>query len=201
MRFLLIALAALPVWGQTSDWQSGVAQVVAEGKTPGTGFVVAVRSGRVYIVTCAHVVAGDPKPFVTFRADPEQRYSAVVRDIQGTRAEDLALLVVDKTPAGVRALEASANPLVAGTPVVVAGYPASVGAFTVLPSTIVSIRGSVLYLSPDTDEGFSGGPVVLNHRVVGMVFGHGQYGRGVPAAIIDVYLRGLDVLWGSDASK
>src|SRR5437762_11627124 len=80
MRFLLIALAALPVWGQTSDWQSGVAQVVAEGKTPGSGFVVAVRSGRAYIVTCAHVVAGDPKLVVRFHADPEERYSATLRD-------------------------------------------------------------------------------------------------------------------------
>ena len=70
MRFLFIALAVLPVWSQTSDWQAGVAHVSAQGKTPGSGFVVAVRSGRAYIVTCAHVVEGDPKPVVTFRAEP-----------------------------------------------------------------------------------------------------------------------------------
>src|SRR5947207_14409818 len=96
MRLVLLALAVLPVWSQTNDWQAGVAQVSAQGKTPGTGFVVALRSGRAYIVTCAHVAEGDPKPSVTFHADSEERYSATVRHLQGGRTDALALLVVDK---------------------------------------------------------------------------------------------------------
>jgi hypothetical protein len=75
MRFLLVALAILPVWSQTSDWQSGVAQVLAEGKSPGSGFVVAVRSGRAYIVTCAHVVEGDPR-----KVEATNRHPARHRD-------------------------------------------------------------------------------------------------------------------------
>ena len=84
MRILILALLTVGSgWSQSADWHAGVVQVSAGGKSPGSGFVVAVRSGRAYIVTCAHVVEGDPKPTVTFRAAPEQRYSAEVRHLQG----------------------------------------------------------------------------------------------------------------------
>jgi len=173
--------------------------VSAKDKSPGTGFVVAVRSGQAYIVTCAHVVEGDPKPSVAFRAAPEERHSAEVRDLQVGRMDGLALLVVDSPPANVRALEAVTNRAAAGTAVSVAGYPASLGSFSVLPASIVSVQGTELYLAPVTGEGFSGGPVMLNGLVAGMVFGHGEFGRAVPSAIVDVYLRGLEIRWGSDA--
>jgi len=174
--------------------------VSAKDKSPGTGFVVAVRSGRAYIVTCAHVVEGDPKPSVAFRAAPEERFSAEVRDLQGGRMDGLALLVVDSPPANVRALEAVTNRAATGTAVSVAGYPVSLGSFSVLPASIVSIKGAELYLAPVTGEGFSGGPVMLNGRVAAVVFGRGEFARAVPAAIVDVYLRGLEVRWGSDAA-
>ncbi len=161
--------------------------------------MVAVRSGRAYILTCAHVVEGDPKPTVTFRAAPEERYSAEVRHLQGGRADGLALLIVDKPPANVRALEAATSGVQAGASVAVAGYPVSVGAFSVLPATVVSVQGTEVYLAPVTGEGFSGGPVILDGRVAGVVFGRGEFGRAVPAALVDVYLHGLDVQWGNEA--
>jgi len=201
MRFpCLISLLVMPVWSQSPDWYAGVARVSAKDKSPGTGFVVAVRSGRAYIVTCAHVVEGDPKPSVAFRAAPEEPKAASVRHLQGGRMDGLALLVVDRPPVNVRALDAVPNDAVPGSAVAVAGYPVSLGAFSVLPASIVSIKGTELYLAPVTGEGFSGGPVMLNGRVAGVVFGRGEYGRAVPAAIVDVYLRGLEVRWGSDAA-
>src|SRR5947199_9383343 len=119
MRFLFVALAILPVWSQTNDWQAGVAQVSVEGKNPGSGFVVAVRSGRAYIVTCAHVVEGGPTPSVTFQADPEERYTATVRHLKGGRLDGLALLLGDKPPANGRALGAAKSGTIEGTPLVV----------------------------------------------------------------------------------
>ena len=200
MRLLFLMLPTMiAAWCQSTDWQAGVARVSATGKSPGSGFVVAVRSGRAYIVTCAHVVEGDPKPSVTFRAAPEQRYSAQVRHLQGGRADGLALLIVDKPPAGVRALEAATSAAQAGASVVIAGYPVSVGAFSVLPATVVSVQGTEVYLAPVTGEGFSGGPVMLDGRVAGVVFGRGEFGRAVPAALVDIYLHGLDVWWGNEA--
>ena len=200
---LLVALLALPAWSQSADWESGIAQVSAKGMSPGTGVVVAVRGGRAYVVTCSHVVGGDPKPTVTFRAAPEQPYPAAVRHLQGERKDGLALLVVEKPPVGVKAVQAQADAgAVAGTPAVVAGYPVSVGAFTVLTATIASIRGTELFITPQTDEGFSGGPVLVDGRVAGIVYGReGGFGLAVPAAIVDVYLRGLEVRWGSEGPK
>ena len=167
MRWLcLICLVVLPGWSQSTDWHAGVVRVSAKGNSPGTGFVVALRSGRAYIVTCAHVVEGDSKPSVTFRAAPEERTPpAEVRHLQGGRPDGLALLVVESPPTSVRALEAVTDAAPPGTAVSVAGYPVSLGAFTVLPASMVSVQGTELYLSPVTGEGFSGGPVMLNGRV------------------------------------
>ena len=115
--------------------------------------------------------------------------------------DGLALLIVDKPPANVRALEAATIAAQVGASVVVAGYPVSVGAFSVLPATVVSVQGTEVFLAPVISEGFSGGPVMLDGRVAGVVFGRGEFGRAVPAALLDVYLRGLDVPWSSDAPK
>lgn len=200
MRFLILALAAFSVCGQT--WQAGVAEVSAKDKSPGTGFVVAVRGDRAYLVTCAHVVEGDPRPEVMFRASPDEHYTATVRDLQDGRRDGLALLVVDKPPSGVRALQLSADSVETGTSVTVAGYPVSVGAWTVVSTTIASVRGAELYLERDTGDGFSGGPALKEGRVAGVVYGHASgFGRAVPAAIVEVYLRGLDVFSRPEAPK
>ncbi len=200
IRWLFLAsLVALPVWDQTNDWQAGIAQVIAKGHGAGAGFVVAVRAGRAYLLTCAHVVEGDPNPLVYFRVSQEARFPAEVRHLEGGRTDGLALLVVENPPANVRSLESAKSAVGAGTPVIVAGYPVSVGAFTMLPGTVASVRGTELYLDRDTGEGFSGGPVVSNGSVAGMVFGHqGGFGKAIPSGILDIYLRGLDVIWAGD---
>lgn len=204
-RLLAILFAALPLLGQPADWQAGVVQVSAKDRSPGSGFVVAVRSGRAYIVTCSHVVEGDPKPVVTFRAAPEEPYPAAVRDQQAGRMEGLALLVVDRPPAGVRALPPVTESPEPGASVVVAGYLVSTGTFSVLPATVVTTKGTELYLSPATREGFSGGPVMAGGRVIAIVFAHGrdEFGHAVPAGIADIYLRGLglDLRWGTEIAQ
>ncbi len=198
MRLLSLALlVALPGWSQSADWQSGVVRV-----SDGSGFVVAVRSGRAYIVTCSHVIEGNPKPNVTFRVAPEERYPAEVRDLQGGRRDGLALLVVSRPPAGVRALEVATDAPAPSTPVDFAGYPESLGAFTSVSTKIAAVRGAEFFLDRDAPEGFSGGPVLRDGRIVGVVYGRkGGFGSAVPAAIVDIYLRGLDVRWGGEAPK
>ena len=198
MRLSLLALLTLlSGWSQPGDWQAGVVRV-----SEGSGFVVAVRSGRAYIVTCSHVIEGDPKPTVRFQAAPEERYGAEVRDLQGGRRDGLALLVVDKPPADVRALDAATDAPVPGTPVGFAGYPESLGAFTSVSAKIAAVRGTEFFLDRDAPEGFSGGPVLRDGRIVGVVYGRkGGFGSAVPSAIVDIYLRGLDVRWGGEAPK
>src|SRR4051794_36638715 len=164
MRLLcLFSLLASLGLSQSTDWQAGVVRVSAKDRSPGTGFVVAVRAGRAYIVTCAHVVEGDPKPLVTFHAAPEDAaLTAEVRDLQSGRMDGLALLVVDRAPANVGALEVAAGSAGTGTDVTVAGYPVSLGTFSVFRTTISTVRGTELYLQQEAKEGLSGGPVIWN---------------------------------------
>ncbi len=202
-----LPLAAGSLWGQAPAWQAGIAQVSAKDKSPGTGVVVSLRAGRAYLVTLAHVVAGDPSPSVVFVADPDKNpYRAQVLDVQEAEGGDrrkLALLVVQNPPAGVRAIEPAADPAVArGTAVVVAGFPSAIGRFSVLPAHVVTVKGLDMYLSPVTLEGYSGGPVLLEGRIAGMVFGRLEdYGGAVPAAIVGQYLRGHEVAWGTETAK
>jgi len=172
--------------------------VTAKGKSPGTGFVVSLRAGQSYLVTSAHVVEGDAGPAVVFLADPDRKsYPARVVDVEGGDPRGLALLLVETPPAGLRVIEPQPVPGVApDTSVRVAGFPVAIGAFTVLPATVASIKGRDFYLSPETGEGFSGGPVLVDGRVVGLVFGReGGFGKAVSVAVVAPYLRGHDIQW------
>jgi len=127
-------------------------------------------------------------------------------DVQEAKGEDprkLALLVVQNPPARVRAIEPAADPAIPpGTEVLAAGFPSAIGRFSVLRANVVTVKGLDLYLSPVTLEGYSGGPVLLEGRIVGMVFGRLEdYGGAVPAAIVGQYLRGHEITWGTEPAK
>jgi WD40 repeat protein len=204
-QFSLLFLSfPIQVWNQSNTWQAGVAQIIAKGRSPGTGFVVEIRPGRVYLITAAHVVEGDPNPTVIFLSDPaKKRYDASIQDVQGGDSRGLALLQVENPPGGLRTIEPGANArIAAGTLVTVAGFPLPIGAFHILPVTVGSVKGLDLNLSPETGNGFSGGPVLLESRAVGMVFGRdGGFGKALPAGLIELYLRNLGIDWVSrDAS-
>ena|ERR1700733_272879 len=100
--------AVLPACGQGSSWDAAIAKVSVRAdlnKTPATAFVVAIRNQTAFLVTSAHVVAGDDSPMIEFRADPDHPQKANKRNFQGTDSDHgLALLEVSNPPASVRAL-------------------------------------------------------------------------------------------------
>jgi formylglycine-generating enzyme required for sulfatase activity len=165
--------------------------------------VVSVTPERAWVLTSAHVVEGDPSPIVAFLSDFENPRQAQVRHLEGGDPRGLSLLVVANPPSGLQAIEpASDATLTEGLSVIVAGFPVAVGRFSVEPRTLASIVGRDLFLSPETGEGFSGGPVLVNGRTVGMVWGReGGYGRAVPLAIVQTYLRGLGVVWREPSAQ
>ncbi len=159
MRLAWLAILGLMLSAQTPDWHNGIVQVEATGRSPGTGFVVALRPDRAYVVTCAHVVEGDASPSVTFNADPEKRrFPSEVQNQD--RRTDLAVLVVEKPPANSRVIAPLLNSAVSeGADAMIAGYPGETGArFTVLRCVIASVSGTELSISPAAEEGF---PAVL----------------------------------------
>jgi len=192
---LMLALfAQQAVWSQVPDWQAGIVKIQAKGLSAGTGIVIQLLPGKALIVTAAHVVEGDPNPKIKFRADREDReFSSTILNQQVGETRGFALLSVSNPPSGVRILppQPSFSKPSEGTDVRVVGFPAALGgAFSVLPSAVTASVGVDLMIFPATDEGYSGGPILIDGRVAGMVYGkEGSLGKAVPAAMVNTYLE------------
>jgi len=162
----------------------------------GSGFVV---SGQGDILTAAHVIAGDPRPLITF---PDGREFEGIVLLEDSRT-DVALVHVDYQGAPALALGQSGN-LAIGTDVAVLGYPLNQsferlgfrGATPTLVQGGVAARQScrptplsqpmpVLQIDANLNPGHSGGPVFL--RSTGEVVGIAN------AAIQDVFTGKTDV--------
>jgi len=195
-------------WGQTPAWQAGLAKVIVRAdlnRQPGTAFVVALQGSSAVLVTSEHVVEGDPNPQIEFAADPLRQYSSTVRNPQ-TRdthgLHGLALLVVNSPPAGITVLRPSSSDAKQEDSVTAAGYPAPIGQLFTTDTTVAGVRNGDLVLNRETGVGYSGGPVLQNGSVVGLVFGtEDHFGLAVPTAEIRTYLGSQSLLWGSQQEE
>lgn len=178
--------------------KAGVVKITAtEGdKTKvGTGFIVKLDSDIVYIVTAAHVVAGDAQPRVQFFPQEDVSVQAMVRHSEGgDEVTGLALLVVrgkNNIPSGLTVLTlASASRLSGNEEIVVIGHPRGAGDWSILKGGIASRKGRYMTVDANIDEGNSGGPIIHSGEVVGLVGGVTRYGRGVTAGSVREYLEG-----------
>jgi len=202
LLLLLLCLAA-PAVAQSLDQQkSGVVKITSQTddlRRTGTGFVVRVEKDAAFILTASHVVEGDNKPRVEFFARRNSAVPAEVLRIEGGDPRGLALLVVrgkESVPPDLQALPvAGPERLVGGEPVTVIGFPQGGGAWAVLRASVVSQEGRELTLDGSIGEGNSGGPVLREGRVIGVVTtvgGGGGFGRALPATLIRLVLDG----WG-----
>jgi hypothetical protein len=210
--FVRIAVAVLtavalatPTTAQAPSLINAIAKVrvrPALGRPLATAFVVAVKEGTAWLVTSAHVIAGDQTPTIEFAAAPGRLYNATIRAFEGDDERGLALLVVANVPAGIKALPRSADPIALRDSVSVGGYPASVPALAQLNTSIEVLSGRDLFLKDVTEEGFSGGPVLRNDAVVGIVYGHeGRRGKALGASSIVPFLEGNDLVWATAKSS
>ena len=115
--------------------QSGVVKITAkppEGfPNVGTGFIVRLETNAAYIVTAAHVVAGDAHPKVEFFT---KRNMPVMAEVLGLEGDDevrgLALVVVRGTenlPKGITSLPLATASLSGGEDILVIGFPRNAG--------------------------------------------------------------------------
>ena len=183
--------------------QAGVVRITAKssGGSPkaGTGFIVRIDKDAIYIVTAAHVVAGDPQPKVEFFT---KRNVPVLAEVLGLEGDDevrgLALLVVrgqENLPNGLTALPLAASVrLSGGEEIVVIGFPQSAGPWAVIKGNISSRQGRDIFFSPAVDSGHSGGPIIQSGKVVGLVSVMGQSsGRGITARSVHDYVEGFEI--------
>lgn len=200
-------LACGTQFAQMPDWQRGVAKVTIDAKferKPGTAFVVALNGGMAYLVTSAHVVAGERNPVLYFGADTSTEPKPYPAAIHALNAEDqvhgLAILKVKDPPAAVKVLEPVKATPAQGERVLIAGYPAPGFRLRVLDPVISDTEGFDLILSINAGEGYSGGPVLHNTAVVGLYFGFTEEGKAADFSFVDLYLKKNGIVWAGSAT-
>jgi hypothetical protein len=204
-----LLLFSLSASGEDIDaLRAGVVKIssVAEGKRKtGAGFIVKLEPNIAYVVTAAHVVEGDPAPQVEFFTRQNVSVKAEVRKIEGGDLQGLALLVIrgkENLAPGLLALKLGAAVQLksGGDQVAAIGFPSGVASWGVLRVGVVSLEGRNIVLSKDLEEGNSGGPVIKDNQVVGLVMGLNQgFGLAVPVSIVQTVLTNWGVSLSTEA--
>ncbi|MEK6639956.1 MAG: trypsin-like peptidase domain-containing protein [Nitrospirota bacterium] len=185
--------------------RGGVVKIMSTNRdgmhSTGTGFVVKAEGSSVYIVTAAHVVANDPNPRVEFftRRNTPVTAEMLKKDLR----YDLALLKAESPqPPMVLGLEASAMPKV-GDEVTTIGSPRTGGAWLLGHADLAGRDGADLILSGGAiDEGSSGGPVIKDGKVIGVVHGlKGKFAIAMPVSVVAGTLEGWGVAMAADTPK
>ena len=179
--------------------KTGVVQITARVggiQRTGTGIIVALRNDAAYIVTASHVVEGDPQPQVAFFVDSYRSFDASIRGRDSQNPKGLAALIVrGPLPPGLRALGIEAARVKDGEGVTIIGFPRVVGVpWLVTDGKIAGRKGPELVFTGNADEGNSGGPLMINGKVVGVVTSvTGGFGYASPSTIVLETLRGWNV--------
>ena len=192
MRTLLMLLgAAVSLSGQTTtDWKNGIVKIETNAGAPGAGFMVAVGADHVFIVTAAHVVAGDSNPSIFFLIDEYNPFPGNVIASEGADERGLALIRVGgNLPKKLIALAPAESPLQELDQVIVAGFPRSLGSvYAAIGRGVASVRGRDVALDRRVEDGYSGGPVLRDGNVGALLYGErGDYGLAIPAESVKLY--------------
>jgi len=160
-------------------------------KSSGTGFVIDVLKDKIYILTASHVVAGDPKPTITFFEGWKLKAEEIVH--ADDNEDGLALLSVD---AGDITLEVDyylpkEDELKAGSTVFTIGFPRSGAEWAYEELKYSGRKGADLLFSGNIYEGNSGGPVIEGDKIVGLITRSGKYVHVTPILSIRAVLQGI----------
>jgi hypothetical protein len=171
--------------------KKGVVKITAKfsnTRKTGTGFISAKSKKHMYIVTASHVVEGETEAphaiQVTFYTHQEEAFEAKIVKKEGGDPRGLALLKVGgDVPDDVQVLSWDATTkVVGGEEVHLIGFPRVGGNdWAVTKATLSGLDGSVLKFSGGVAEGNSGGPLLYQGKVIGVVTEQGQFGNAKPA--------------------
>ena len=139
----------------------------------GSGFVVGVERGLAVVVTSSHVIEG-AKFEVAFAIDPSRSFAIPPADVIKIETQNINGLAVFRVrgalPAQLRPLgliTGEGPPI--GTSFFLVGFPE----MATTPRTVSRVfggrDGQRLVIDQSVGEGFSGGPVIVDGKVVGMV--------------------------------
>lgn len=180
-----------------------VVKVIAQvnGKTKvGTGLVVRVEPESAYIVTASHVVEGDPSPNVEFYTQRNHFAPARIVGMEGGDDRGLAGLLVEGTvPSDIRPMPLSKQlDVQPGNAVTLVGFPRMAGVpWAVTKGETVGRKGRDLVFSSPVDEGSSGGPLLKDNQVIGIVTEVGSpFAYAVPSLIAQYALESWGIKFG-----
>lgn len=183
-------------YAQSKDPSYAVAKTVASdecARKTGTAWIVRLQGDQVYLLTASHVVEGCKTISLEFGGTRGQQFSARVIKTEGGDPKGLALLAITGGPASHRRIELTldAAELRPGDPINTIGFPAGGGEWSIFSGTFAGFDGSTLIVQIPVDEGSSGGPVLRNGKVVGVVvLGKTTTGLAVSARAALDFVRG-----------
>jgi len=166
----------------------------------GTGIVVRQEAAAVFIATASHVIEGDPNPTVQFFSQPARLVSATVVGMEGGDPRGLVVLVVrEDLPDMLRVLSLNSDLKVeSGEALTVIGFPRRAGApWAVTQGELVGRKGRDLVFSGAIAEGNSGGPLLKDHQVIGIVTeASPPFAYAAPAVLAQYVLESWGIRFG-----
>ncbi len=169
--------------------KKGVVKITAASSNDreiGTGFIAAQGKKHLFIVTASHVVEGKTLIQVTFFSHQEEMFPATVVKMEGGDQRGLALLKVKGDLAeDVQILSwDTTTQIMGGEEVYLIGFPRVGGNdWAVTKGMLANVSGSVLKFTGTVAEGNSGGPLLYEGKVIGVVMEQGEFGNAKPAQI------------------
>lgn len=210
--YLLMALLAIVCGGKAviaqdfGDLKAGVVKITAKTGKVGAGFIVRIEPEVLYIVTAAHVIAGDPHPTVEFYSPnlgAVEQLSALRLVLPGAQVDDdlrgLAVISVrekEYLPQNVKplAFEESMRLVSGGEEAIIIGHPGVGGGWAVAKRNISNRVIHDIMLDPGVASRFSGGPIIVDGKVVGIVMSNqGEFGLGLTHKSVLNYLEGMGI--------
>lgn len=169
---------------------------VAAGSKTGSGFILELRDTSAYVLTAFHVLEGDSAPRVTFFRDPHHSASAVVVRNQfelGDRGLAILRVDIDDTH-GLLPLSFSQDvELDLGTAADAIGfYGAGRVLWSTTKSTLVGEANGTIVFEGAIEEGNSGGPLIQDGQVIGVVLAKGAaHHEAVPARQAETFVESV----------
>jgi formylglycine-generating enzyme required for sulfatase activity len=186
--------------------KAGVVKITTKTGQVGSGFIVRVEPEMVYIITAAHVIAGDLQPTVEFFSKDlvsGGQGPAKGSVLPGAQVNDdlrgLAVVLVrgkEQRPSDVSGVifESSTQLVSGGERALVIGHPGGGGDWAVVKRDISNRIIHDITLDPAVAPRFSGGPILVNNKVVGMVMSNmGEFGLGITHKNLLNYLDGIGI--------
>ena len=173
--FILILLPSLSSGYEVENIQNGVVKIIAETASgeqrAGAGTIVEIGNDFAIVVTASAVVGGARKLTATSLSSPDVSMPATVIEMEGADPRGLAALLVEGAmPSGaVPLVLAHQAPVNIGDPIITPDTRRNGDSWAVVEGKIEAREGRVLRFSLDRALTHSGGPLIKDGQVIGVV--------------------------------